>query len=102
MLLLLPACWTNESGTHHLIVGVGFGVITTTNYQGVSVLNSTIAGGEIGPYGFGVGLMNHHEVQIDPEIASNLVISVQSYPNRIIITNYPVTPKLQLHEQEHY
>ena len=41
--------WTDKNGTHHLIVGIGFGVVTTTNRAGVDVYDARVLGGEIGP-----------------------------------------------------
>ena len=90
MLAFLPACWSDKSGTHRLIVGIGFGIITTTNRPGVDVRDSHILGGEIGPDGFGVGWMNRHRVAIDPLLASNAVVSVKANPFGLTIKNYPV------------
>ena len=80
--------WTDKHGTHHLIVGVGFGLITTTNRPGVDVYESAVLGAAAGPDGAGIGWMRHHRVQIDPEMASNVVISIKSTPGKLTITNY--------------
>ena len=54
--MALSGCsWTDDGGTHHLIVGVGFGIITTTNRPGVEVHDSRILGGEFAPNSLGVG-----------------------------------------------
>jgi len=77
--LLLEGCsWTDKRGTHHLIVGIGFGVVTTTNRPGVDVWDSHILGAEADLNGVGVGLMGHHRVVIDPQMASNVVVSIQA------------------------
>ena len=88
-LVLVTGCsWTDKHGTHHLIVGVGFGLVTTTNRAGVDVYDSAVLGAAVGPDGAGVGWMRHHRVQIDPKLASNVVISIKSTPGNLTITNY--------------
>ena len=87
--LILSGCsWTDTGGTHRLIVGVGFGVITTTNRPGVEVRDSRVLGGEIGPEGVGVGWMQHHQVTIDPALASNVVVSVKANPFALTVKNF--------------
>lgn len=85
---LLGCSWTDKYGTHHLIVGVGFGLITTTNRLGVDVYESAVLGAAAGPDGAGIGWMQHHSVQIDPALVSNVVISIKSNPTSLTITNY--------------
>lgn len=80
--------WTDKHGTHHLIVGIGFGLVTTTNRPGVDVYESAVLGAAAGPDGAGIGWLRHHRVQIDPELASNVVISIKSTPGNLTITNY--------------
>jgi len=80
--------WTDESGTHHMIVGVGFAIITTTNRPGVEVQDSRFLGGEIGSDGVGVGWMQHHQVAIDPALASNVVVSVKANPFSLTVKNF--------------
>jgi hypothetical protein len=82
--------WTNKSGTHYLIVGIGFGVITTTNRPGIDVFNTRIAGMAIAPSGVDLGLMNRHRVEIDPVFASNVVLSVKLSTGNLTIKNYAV------------
>ena len=84
--------WTDAGGTHHLIVGIGFGVITTTNRTGVDVLDSRVLGAEIGPDGIGVGWMRHHRVAIDPALASNVVVSVKVNSFGLTVTNFDPYP----------
>jgi hypothetical protein len=87
--LLATGCsWTDKSGTHHLIVGIGFGIITTTNRAGVEVFDSHVLGAEAGPNGFGVGLLRHHRVAIDPALASNVVVSVNANPFSLTVKNF--------------
>jgi len=80
--------WTDRHGTHHLILGLGFGVVTTTNRPGVDVYDSAVLGAALGPDGGGIGWMRRHRVQIDPQRASNVVISIKSTPGGLTITNY--------------
>jgi hypothetical protein len=87
--LVLSGCsWTDSGGTHHLIVGLGFGIITTTNRSGVEVRDSRVLGGEIGPDGVGLGWMQHHRVAIDPAVASNVVISIKASRMGITVKNF--------------
>lgn len=87
--LIFSGCaWTDTSGTHHLIVGIGFGVITTTNRPGVEVRDIRFMGGEIGPDGAGLGWMQHHQVAIDPALASNVVVSIKSNPFALTVKNF--------------
>jgi hypothetical protein len=89
LLVLTGGCsWTDKGGTHHLIVGIGFGVITTTNKVGVEVRDSRILGGEFGPDGMGLGWMEHYRAVIDPAIASNVVISIKASGMNVQITNF--------------
>jgi hypothetical protein len=87
-LALVGCSWTDSGGTHHLIVGVGFGIITTTNRSGVEVRDSRVLGGEIGPDGAGLGWMQHHRVAIDPALASNVVVSIKASRMGITVKNF--------------
>jgi hypothetical protein len=87
--LIVSGCsWTDAGGTHHLIVGIGFGVITTTNRPGVEVLDSRVLGGEIGTDDAGVGFMRHYRVAIDPILASNVVITIKANPFGLTVKNF--------------
>lgn len=87
--LLCTGCsWTDKGGTHHLIVGIGFGVITTTDRVGVDVRDSRVLGAEIGSDGVGVGWMRHHRAVIDPAIASNTIVSIKANPFGLTIKNF--------------
>ena len=80
--------WTDKNGTHHLIVGLGFGVITTTNRLGVDILNAHVLGATIGSDVAGVGWVQNHHVSIDPQVISNLVISVKATPFSTTVRNF--------------
>ena len=89
LLLVSAGCWTDKHGTRHrLIVGIGFGVITTTNQPGVEVSDSRVLGLQLGPDMVGAGYLSRHRVVIDPEIASNVVVSVKANPFDFTVTHY--------------
>ncbi len=81
-------CWTDKNGTHQLIVGIGFGVVTTTNRAGVDVRDSLVLGVEAGPDVAGVGWLRHHCVVIDPALASNTVVSIRRNATGISVKNF--------------
>jgi hypothetical protein len=86
--LMQTSCsWSDSHGTHHLIVGIGFGVISETNRAGVEVRDSRVLGAELGP-DFGLGLIHRHRLAIDPELASNVVVSVTSNPFHLTVKNF--------------
>jgi len=80
--------WTDKSGTHHLIVGLGFGIITTTNCTGVEVRDSQVLGAAVEADGAGIGWMRHHRVAINPTLASNVVISIKANPCSLTVKNF--------------
>ena len=92
--------WTDGRGTHQLIVGVGFGIITTTNRPGVDVSDTRLLGAMAGPGGASAGWMLHHQVEINPVIASNVVISIQTGHGGITVKNFnPYTVNTNLPAQ---
>ncbi len=87
--MIISGCaWTDKNGTHHLIVGLGFGIVTTKSETGVDVMDSRILGAEIGSYGCGIGWMQRHRVSIDPESAPNVVVSVDRNPFSLTVKNF--------------
>ena len=60
----MDCSWTDKGYTYHLIVDIGFGVITTIS-AGVEVCESRILGGEF-DHGVSLGWMEHHRTAIDP------------------------------------
>lgn len=80
--------WTDAHGTHHLIVGLGFGVVTTTNRPGVDVYDARVLGAMAGPDGAGVGWMQQHRVAIDPALASNVVVSIKATPGSVTVKSF--------------
>jgi hypothetical protein len=87
--LVASGCsWTDKIGTHHLIVGIGFAVVTSTNRTGVEIRDDQALGLMVGPDSGGVGWMRHHRVVIDPERASNTVVSVKATPFSLTIKNF--------------
>ncbi len=80
--------WTDARGTHHLIVGLGLGVVTTTNRPGVDVYDARVLGAMAGPDGVGVGWMQQHRVAIDPVLASNVVVSIKATPGSVTVKSF--------------
>ena len=101
--LLITGCrWTDANGTHHLIVGIGFGVITTTNRPGVEVSDSRVLGVQLGPDTVGAGYLSRQRVIIEPVLASNVVISVPANPFDLTVTHFDMnsTNWLPFHPQK--
>jgi hypothetical protein len=92
--------WTDRNGTHHLIVGIGFGMITTTNRAGLEIYESQALGAQISRDGAGIGLMRHHRTIFDPAHASNLVVSINGrfLKSRVRIFDPNTTNKIELQE----
>lgn len=89
LITLLTSCaWTDKNGTHQLIVGVGFGIVTTKNDPGVDIMDSRILGVEIGSFGGGLGWLQHHRVVIDPDLASNVIVSINGNPLGLTVKNF--------------
>ena len=82
--------WNDSHGTHHLIVGVGFGIITTTNRPGVDVSDYQVLGVTAGRGDVGAGWVHKRAVVIDPKLASNVIISVSNSPGALTIKNFAV------------
>jgi hypothetical protein len=74
-------------------VGIGFGIINSTNRAGVEVVDSRVLGGQVGPDRLSVGLMRSHSVVLDPALASNIVLSVKSDPRGLTIRNFDPYPQ---------
>lgn len=92
--------WTDAHGTHHLIVGLGFGVVTTTNRPGVDVYDARVLGALAGPDGAGVGWMQQHRVAIDPVLASNVVVSIHATPGSVTVKSFD--PYTGMTNREHH
>ena len=80
--------WTDKGGTHYLVLGLGIGVMTSTNAPGVQVSESRILGAEISPHLSGVGLLQSHRVEIDPSLTNNVVVSVNSHNGFLTVSNF--------------
>jgi hypothetical protein len=82
--------WHDKGGTHHLILGLGYTIVTTTNRPGVEVCETSGVGLTAAQGFTGLGWQRQHRVTIDPQVASNLVLSVQSKPGQLLIKNYAI------------
>jgi len=81
--------WSDKYGTHHLVIGIGFGEFTSnTNNPAVQVSESRIAGAELGPGFSGLGLIQHHRVEIAPDLTNNIVIKINSHHGVLSVTNF--------------
>lgn len=77
--------WTDETGVHHTVI-IGFGMVSHTNGP-VTALD--VRGlGLVLDRGISAGLVQRHEVMIDPAIASNVVVSIQATPLTMTVKNY--------------
>ena len=89
--LALSGCsWTDARGTHYLVVGIGFGIITSTNHPGIDVRDTRVLGAELGPDAFGVGCLSRHRVAIDPLLASNAIVSIKANPLKLTVESRDV------------
>jgi hypothetical protein len=79
----------SEDGiSHHLVIGIG--MVSTKEQQGVSVEDARILGLMIGKGGFNAGIGQQHTVEIDPNTASNTVISIRATPFSLTVTNFSI------------
>jgi hypothetical protein len=70
---------------HALIIG--FGHVSRVATNGVTALDVRALGIACDP-GFHVGLVQKHRVEIDPNVASNAVISIKATPFSLTIKNF--------------
>lgn len=80
--------WHDARGTHRWFVGLGLGVISTTNAPGVNVHQCSGIGLLVGPDAGGLGLFQTHRVVLDPRVASNTVVSSCATPTSITLTHF--------------
>jgi hypothetical protein len=77
---MLSACtWTDKSGTRRVVI-IGFGIISETNEAGISARDSRVIGGLWEKGGGGIGFIQQHRMEIDPERATNDLIAVRATP----------------------
>lgn len=88
--LLCGCSWTDRHGTHHLILGLGFGIVTSTNDVGVEVRDMRVLGAVVGPEGFGAGYVQRHRVVINPALSSNVILSVRATPCSLTVSNISI------------
>ncbi len=80
-------CWTDtKTGARHtLILGFGFCSHSATNAVNAHDLR---AAGLVLDRGFSAGIVQRHEVSIDPEMASNTVVQFKSTPFSLVVSNW--------------
>jgi hypothetical protein len=86
-LALVTGCsWTDRHGTRHVAI-VGFGIVSVTNQQGALVQD--VRGiGLVVDESVNLGLVQRHRVEIDPNYATNLVVSVKATPLGLVLKNF--------------
>ena len=77
---------SKDGVNHHLIIGIG--MISTKEQQGVTVEDAKVLGLMVGKGGLNAGLGQQHIVEINPQLADNVVISVKSAPFSLKVTNF--------------
>lgn len=78
MSLLAGCAWTDHHGVRHtLVIGVGYVSQATTNGVSASDLGAV---GITWDRGVTIGLVRSHHVEIDPNTASNAVVSIRAAP----------------------
>ena len=84
---MLAGCtWTDRRGVQHtLIIGVGHVSRVATN--GMTALDVRALGFVCDP-GVHLGLVQTHQVEIDPNVASNAVISIKASPFSLTVKNF--------------
>ena len=87
--LCLAGCtWVDKGGTHYLVLGLGVGIMTSTNAPGVQVSESRILGAEFGPHLSGIGLLQSYRVEIDPSLTNNVVVSINALNGGLNVKNF--------------
>jgi len=85
----LTGCsWADKNGTRHVVI-LGFGVVSFTNQTGAAVQD--VRGlGLVLDEAVSIGLVQRHRVEIDPQHASNLVVSISANPFSMTVKNFGV------------
>jgi hypothetical protein len=83
--------WTAKDGTrHHLVVGLGW--VRTGTQPGIAAQDirslGLVASRDVGV----VGLTTIHRIELDPQMASNAVVSIRRGSHGLTLTNFAVTP----------
>lgn len=79
LVLAGTGCWTSSDGTRHRLI-LGVGVVSEHEQPGLAVHEFRGAGAFVGRDGAGVGLFSTHTTSLDPNVATNVVVQVDSRP----------------------
>lgn len=90
MALALAGCaipYSARNGArNHVIIGLGW--VRTSGQEGVVAQEVRTLGLMIDSSGGSLGMTRKHKVEIDTLRASNAVVSIQSGPQKLIVTNF--------------
>ncbi len=81
--------WTDKHGVQHTVI-LGFGMVSHTNGPVTAVDVRGV--GLVIDRGLSLGLVQRHEVTIDPAAAANVVVSVNATPLTLTVKNYDFRP----------
>ena len=77
----------SKNGTTHYVI-LGLGIVSVKEQKGVSVVDGLALGLMAGKGGFTAGIGQHHDLEIDPNTATNVIISIASTPFSLAVTNF--------------
>lgn len=98
----LSGCaWTDDSGIRHTLI-VGLGYVSQASSSGINV-SDVGALGVAYDQGLGIGLVRNRRVGIDPNIATNAIISIKATPFSLNVKNINpyVQPAIPKEEKQH-
>lgn len=81
--------WTATNGVQHAMI-LGFGWVSLTN--GPASALDVKAAGLVLDRGISAGFVQRHEISIDPERASNIVVSIRSTPFSMSVRHWDLSP----------
>jgi hypothetical protein len=81
--ILSVACATDETTDRRWILGLGW--VDSVNNQAVNASSVTAIGFLAGPEGIQTGLIQTHSTTIDPSLAGNALVKVESSPLKLTV-----------------
>ena|SRR6266850_3884688 len=85
--VLLPGCtWTSKGGVRHTFI-LGVGLVSRAATNGVTAVDVRSVGLTVNN-GITVGLTQEHNVEVDPNVASNAVVSIKVTPFSMTVKNF--------------
>jgi hypothetical protein len=87
LLFLLQGCsWVDSNGINHTLI-IGFGYVSQASATGISAADMTVAGIAF-DHGISLGLMKKMRVEINPNTASNAIVSIKAAPFSLAVKNF--------------